>query len=88
MITLTNIEARLRRIETKIVRGFEELGIDTGAEPDWLTVDDSAATLYVSTLGRSITVVLAEAKKRGASLRNKPYDIVHRGEVVGTIIIS
>jgi hypothetical protein len=87
MTTLTDLDARLRRIETKIVRGFEELGADTDVVMDWLTVDDASATLYVSTLGRSLIVMKEEAKKRGATRVGKTYDIVHRGEVVGTIII-
>ena len=32
--------ARLTRIESKLVRGFEELGVSLDVDPDWMTVDD------------------------------------------------
>jgi hypothetical protein len=76
---------KLTRLESKLVRGFEEMGIDTGVDPNWLVVNDEARTLYVATLGRSIKIVHSVAIQRGASQFQKFYDIVHKGDVVGTI---
>ena len=42
--------ARLTRIESKLVRGFEELGVSLDVDPDWMTVDDEENTVYVSTI--------------------------------------
>ena len=76
---------RLTRIETKLVRGFEELGVNIDKDDEWLTLDDASSVVYVSTLGRSMTVLLSDMARAGASKVGKEYDIVHRGDIVGTI---
>lgn len=78
---------RLRRIETKLVRFAEELGIDTDVQRDWITVDDTAKVIYVSTLGRSMAVIRMEAMRRGAKAGNF-YDIVHKGDVCAKLYVS
>lgn len=83
----TDIIERLKRIETKVVRFAEEMGIDTDVNFDWITVDDEARILYVSTLGRSFSVMHKEALKRGATKRGKFYDIIFRGDVHGTLFL-
>lgn len=77
---------RLIRIESKLVRGFEELGVNIGSSNDWLTVDDPARTVFVSTLGRSLTVMLNDMDRAGATQVGKGYEIVHKGDIVGTVI--
>jgi hypothetical protein len=79
---------RVSRIESKLVRGFEELGVNITSAPDWLTVDDEARVVYVPTLGRSLMVILTDMKRRGATHVGKDYDIVHRGEVVATLVFN
>lgn len=86
MTTLIDIDTRLRRMETKMMRGFEEMGIDTEVDPNWITVDPASCTIYVSTLGRSLQVVQKEAMKRGAAI-GKRYELVHRGEVVAALYL-
>jgi hypothetical protein len=76
---------RLTRIETKLVRGFEELGVNIDQDREWLSVDEENLVVYVSTLGRSMTVVLSDMERAGAKSVDKFYDIVNRGEVVGSI---
>lgn len=79
---------RLTRIESKLARGFEELGVNINTDREWLTVDDEARVVYVSTLGRSIMVTLADMAQRGATHKGDLYDIVHRGELVGTLVFN
>ena len=79
---------RLTRIESKLVRGFEELGLDIDVDPNWLTVDEPARTLYVSSMARSLKIMNSEARRRGASHTGKEYEVVHRGEVVATLTLS
>ena len=76
---------RLTRIETKLVRGFEELGVNIDQDREWLSVEEENLVVYVSTLGRSMTVVLSDMARAGAKSVGKFYDIVNRGEVVGSI---
>ena len=80
--------ARLTRIESKLVRGFEELGVSLDVDPDWMTVDDEENTVYVSTIGRSLVVVIQEMKARGAQKIGQHYDIVHRGIVVASVLYN
>jgi hypothetical protein len=80
-----DIMYRLTRIETKLVRGFEELGVNIDQDREWLSVDEENLVVYVSTLGRSMTVVLSDMARAGAKSVDKFYDVVHRGEVVGSI---
>jgi hypothetical protein len=77
---------RLTRIETKLVRGFEELGVNIDKDNEWLSIDEQSRVVYVSTLGRSITVMLSDMARAGATQVGKEYDIVHRGDVIGTIL--
>lgn len=77
---------RLIRIESKLVRGFEELGVNIVSRDDWLSVDDPARTVFVSTLGRSLTVLLSDMDRAGATQVGKEYEIVHKGEIVGTVV--
>ena len=77
---------RLKRIETKIARGFEEMGISTDSDKDWMTIDDAARVIYIASLGRSLQVIKRDAVMKGATSK-KSYDLVHQGEVVGTIYL-
>jgi hypothetical protein len=77
---------RVMRIETKLTRGFEELGVNIDADTEWLTLDEEQCVVYVSTMGRSMTVLLSDMARAGATQEGKHYDIVHRGEVVGSVV--
>lgn len=83
----TEVINKLIRIESKLVRGFEEMGIDTDADPNWLSVDDAARVIYVSTIGRSFKLMHSAAIAKGAKQFGKEYDIVHKGDVVGTMTL-
>lgn len=83
----TEVVNKLIRIESKLVRGFEELGVDTDADPNWLSVDDAARVIYVSTIGRSFKLMHSTAIAKGAQQFGKEYDIVHKGDVIGTMTL-
>lgn len=84
--TERDLMGRVMRIETKLTRGFEELGVNIDADTEWLTLDESQCVVYVATMGRSMTVLLSDMARAGAQQEGKQYDIVHRGEVVGSIV--
>lgn len=77
---------RLTRIETRVTRGFETIGIDTYDSREWLSVDPATSTIYVSTMGRTLQVINDSAKAQGAAV-GKVYEIVWRGDVKATIQI-
>lgn len=85
-ISIDEVGERLRRIETRVMRGFEEIGVDLYDQKDWLSVDEASKTIYVATLGRSIQVINNTAKKQGAVL-GKLYDVVWRGKAKVTLEI-
>lgn len=82
------IYERVKRIETKLIRGFEEMGINTDVDPDWLSVDDAARVIYLSTTGRSLTVINSQALRKGARQIGKQYMLVHKGEEVGSLFLQ
>lgn len=79
---------RLVRIESKLVRGFEELGVNIDKDADWLTVDDPSRTVFISTTGRSLTVLLSDMVRAGATQVGKEYEVVYKGEVVATVVFQ
>lgn len=81
-----DLMGRVMRIETKLTRGFEELGVNIDADTEWLTLDEEQRVVYVATLGRSMTVLLSDMARAGAKQEGLVYDIVHRGDVVGTVV--
>lgn len=83
MSNLAAIENRLTRMETKMIRGFEELGVDTDIDHDWLSVQDG--TIFIANLGRSLKVIMETARKKGAKIGEHEYEIVHKGKVVAWI---
>ena len=80
-----NNTTRLTRTESKLVRGFEELGITTDTRNNWLTVDDDARIVYVDTIGRSLMVLLADMARQGATHYGDNYEVVHKGETIAAV---
>lgn len=79
---------RLIRIESKLVRGFEEIGVNIDKDANWLSVDDVSRVVYIATLGRSVTVILSDMAREGATHVGDVYELIHKGDVVGTILFN
>jgi hypothetical protein len=79
---------RLIRIESKLVRGFEELGVNIDKDNNWLTVDNQSRVVYIATLGRSLIVMLADMAREGATHIGEDYEIVHNGNTIGMIAFN
>lgn len=75
--------SRLTRLETKVIRGFEELGADTSSDPNWLAVEGDC--IYVNTMGRSLTVMTETARKKGARIGQQKYRVIYKGAEVAVI---
>lgn len=83
MSTELDLQRMLTRMESRIVRGFSELGVDVQANSDWLTVVDG--TIYITSLGRSLQAMQQEARRQGALIGTKKYDVIYAGKWVATI---
>jgi hypothetical protein len=79
---------RLIRIESKLVRGFEELGVNIDKDANWLSVDDASRVVYIATLGRSMTVILSDMAREGATHTGEVYELINKGNVVGSIMFN
>jgi len=79
------VVSRLIRLESKLVRGFEELGIALNQETDWLFVDEEALTVHIKTTGRSISAILKRMQECGAMSPGSFYKLKYRGETIGSI---
>ncbi len=81
-------ERRLKRIESKLVRGFEELGVGTEVDSNWLSVDNRSKSVTITTMGRSLKVIQQRMKERGASNYGDWYIILFRGDVVANVLFD
>lgn len=77
---------RVMRIETKLTRGFEELGVNIDADTEWLTVSEPTREVFIATLGRSLSVLLSDMARAGAQQEGKSYDLIYRGDAVGSVV--
>lgn len=82
------ITNRLIRMESKLVRGFEEIGVNIDKDNNWLSVDDVSRVVYIATLGRSILVMLNDMAREGATHYGENYEIVHNGDTIGVIVFN
>lgn len=80
-----DVKKRLTRMESRLVRGFEELGVNTEQDSDWISVDDASRTVYVSTIGRSLVVLMQEMARKGATHNGEVYDVVHQGQIIAHV---
>ena len=87
MSTTNEILNRLIRVESKLSRGFEELGISTDGNTAWMRVNDTLREVHITTLGRSLAVILSDMQRQGATQVGKEYSIFHDGSLVGTVIL-
>lgn len=76
---------RVIRLETKLVRGFSEMGIDL-EDDNWIQVDKKRRIVYVNTLGRSLKVILKTMERMGAKDYGQDYDIFYQNKFFGTIV--
>ena len=82
------IERRLKRIESKLVRGFEELGVVTDVDRNWLSVDNRSKSVEITSMGRSIKVILERMKEKGASNYGDWYRVLYHGDVVANVLFD
>lgn len=78
----------LARIEAKMTRGFESLGVSVDKDVDWMTVDDVKREVRITTMSHSLKVVLAEMARRGATKRGSEYELIYQDGTVGWIIFD
>lgn len=78
----------LARIEAKMTRGFESLGVSVEKDADWMSVDEAKREVRMTTMSHSLKVVLAEMGRRGAKQRGAEYEMIYQDGTVGWIIFD
>ena len=75
---------RLQRIESRLVRGFTELGVVVCDDEDWIRVDVERLEVHMKGMGRNLqSIRLAIANAGGYS--SAIYNILVNGEPVGSV---
>lgn len=83
----TALTNRLIRIESKLVRGFEELGINIDSDDQWVFIDDIRKTIILTTLGRSLKV-LQKLVNNPNKTEKVSYSLYFENELIGQILVN
>lgn len=81
---LRSLFERLQRIETRMVAGFEALGIVITSPEEWCTVDNVAHTVELRGPSRSLKSIQLAIAEAGGD--DSTYDVLIGGELVATIV--
>jgi hypothetical protein len=70
----------IKRLETRTLRGFNMLGLDVLADPEWLQV--TGDTITITSLSHSLAAIMKRGKERGAAIGERPIAVKFQGSVV------
>jgi hypothetical protein len=74
---------RLQRMESRLVRGFTELGAIVCDDDEWIRIDLVKMEVHMKGSGRSFKAVLMALRNAGAGTGS--YRMLANKEVLGTI---
>lgn len=74
---------RLQRIETRLVAGFEELGVSVTSPEDWCKVDHAEHRVYLRGPSRSIRAIQLAITAAGGD--DEFYYVHYDGEIIATV---
>ena len=83
---LKELKKRLIRIESKMVRAFDSIGLNTSVDDVWLEVKQQDKVINLLTNDRSLTAIKNELLKKGIPQFKGSYNLYFNGEIIGSII--
>lgn len=83
-VTTRAVFERLQRIESRLVRGFEELGVKVSDDADWCYVDHKNYLVTLNGPGRSIRAIQLAIKDDGG-YAGSYYDVIVNGETIAKV---
>lgn len=83
---LKDLKRRLIRIESKMVRAFDSIGLNTFVGDDWLEVKQQDKVINLLTNDRSFTAIKNELLKKGIPQFKATYNLYSNGDIIGSII--
>lgn len=84
MSTDKDTTERLQRIESRVVRGFESLGILVTDTADWFKVEGTTITLKSG--GKTISAIQIAMRKAGCP-EDTPYVLNVAGKPIGSVLL-
>lgn len=75
---------RLQRIETRVVRGFTELGVVVVDDDDWCRVDNDRSEIHLKGAARSIKSIQLALQSAGGTPGGS-YDVLVAGEKIARV---
>lgn len=76
---LDDLEQRLKRVETRLVNGFSQLGVTFTSTDTHITVDTERYEVHISTPATTVGAIL-RALKRAEAPSAVDYAVVYGGE--------
>lgn len=65
---------RLQRIESRLVRGFDELGVRVQDDADWFSVDHARRIITLTTMAKSVSSIRMAMVRAGCGI-HLTYDV-------------
>lgn len=84
-ITDKGIQAFLRRIDTRLVRGFEELGVTVIDSDGWFKVDHTKSIIHITSKGKSLSTIQITMRQAGC-VAGQLYGIYFENKYMGEIL--
>jgi hypothetical protein len=83
---ISEIKKRLIRIESKMVRAFDSIGLNTYVDDDWLDVNQQDKVISLMVNDRSLPAIRNELIKKGIPQVKATYSLYFDAEMIGSII--
>ena len=77
--------SRVQRMESRMVRGFSELGVRVTDDENWFKFNPETGEILMKSPGKSLSAIWVAMRAAGC-VPNVAYRMKVQGEVVGTII--
>jgi uncharacterized membrane protein len=87
MISEKALMDRLQRIESRMVRGFSEMGVRVTDDDDWFKVNEDTSEVLLKSPGKSIASIWLAMRAAGCRA-GKQYHLKIRGEYVGSLYVE
>lgn len=70
-IDMEDLHGKLTRIETRMLRGFDALGVNVKATPGWLTVNDEEKTVTINSMHYTLHAIFDELEQQGVHTQGR-----------------
>lgn len=83
---INDLKKRLIRIESKMVRAFSSIGLNTSVDDNWLHYIQQEKVINLMVNDRSLLAIKNELLKKGIPQLKATHSLYFDGELIGSII--